>query len=619
MQTGPFLCSCALQCAKIGRRTRARCPVHGGPLLRIPSGRISLAVLLLLLALLPVQPFIHPRLASAATRPLLVALQDVTATPLGSGTDTPAGTTAPTPGVTPVDEVSPPGPAHYVVVLVLDGGNPNYFHMGSYPHLRALIQHGTVYDRAWVGEMESSTPNVHVTIGTGYLPSVTGFMGFGWVSQQSRRIVDFRTLLADGQIDPVLKALPEPSVAARLHRYFPSAVSIVGSGHKDYASIGLGGGAATYELYGQMSKGTLHPSFTHTPPPLTAAQRTSLIVKLPLKRGTEDSFAFQYALDVAQKVKPRLLMLNIPETDTWGHWFGPNNSSVFDPLMANVDAGLGKIEAAYQKMGILQNTDFIITADHSMMESRPAIGTWKTMFQAGRDVKDPVVRADGEGGGIWLQKPGGAEKMARRLVALKPAHAMAIFYRSGLGETYHYVLASPQSWLISSESEQALEYLVDTTAGRNGPDVWVLLRENYTVVSRNVSGLWKGTHGGPTWNVQHIPLILSGPGIRGGYTSQFPARSIDMAPTIEALLGLPPIHRTGVALADAFTAPDPQQQAAQLNLYPDLLKMVTALRDQSLADSRSLKGWNPPPAYTPPCSVSGPNACKVDSSTSTNQ
>lgn len=594
-------------------------PDYGGSPLRTRSGGLSLAALLLILALLPFQPFLHPRLATAASRQFSAALDDVTGTPLGSTASTPVSTSAPS--VTPIDEN--PGAAHYVVVLVLDAGNPKYTALGRFPHLQALIQHGTVYDQAYVGEMESSTPNVHVTIGTGDLPRQTGFMGFGWVSEQTRKIVDFRTLLADGQIDPVLKALPEPSIAAHLHQVYPDAISLVGSGHKDYASVGLGGGAATYEIYGQMAKGTIHPSFMHTPPPISAAQRKSLTLKLPLPKGAEDTFAFQYAIDVAQRVKPRLLMLNIPETDTWGHWYGPNNSTVFRGLMANFDQGLGRLEAAYQKMGILKDTDFIITADHSMMESRPALGTWKTMFQAGRDVKDPVVRADGEGGGIWLQDPDRAQVVAEKLVTLKPAHVMAIFYRSGVGDSYHYVLASPENWLINAESEKALSDLVDTTAGRNGPDVWVLLRENYTVVSRNVSGVWKGTHGGATWNVQHIPLILSGPGIRSGYRSQFPARAIDMAPTIESLLGLPPIRRDGVALADALIDATPDQRAAQLARFSDLSAMVTAMREQSAADSRSLKGWNPPPRVSPACpastGTSPSSTCMVDQSTATNQ
>jgi hypothetical protein len=141
------------------------------------------------------------------------------------------------------------------------------------------------------------------------------------------------------------------------------------------------------------------------------------------------------------------------------------------------------------------------------------------------------------------------------------------------------------SWLVNRQVATALKDLVDTTAGRDGPDLWVLYRENYTVVLRNVAGTWKGTHGGATWKVQHIPLIMSGPSIRRGVHSQFPARSVDIAPTMERLLGLPPVKRDGVVLADALTQPTDRELAAQKDIAPALSADVGALRAQSNWDS----------------------------------
>lgn len=562
--------------------------------------------------------------AGAASSALLWTWQQVTTTPLGTVSTAPAGTTAATPGqtgtATPIEEGA--GPAHYVVFLVIDAGRPSYLTLAKFPHIDALIKHGVEYDQAWVGEMESSTPDVHVTFGTGTMPKENGFMGFGWAAPQTRQVVDFRSLLADGEIDPVLRALPIPSVAAHLHQVFPHAVSIVGSGHKDYAAVGLGGGAATYELYGKFQNKLFTPSFMHTPPPLTPRERQSLTLKTPLPRGAEDAYAVTYAIDVARKTKPRLLMLNLPETDTWGHWFGPSNHQVFTQLMWNLDHQIARLEAAYRRMGILNQTDFIISADHAMMESRPS-HMWKTMFQAARDEGVGVARADGEGGGVWLKDPTAARKVAEKLVTLKPAHVEAIFYRSNPGLDYHYVPASPSSWVVKSEVVKTLTSLVDTTAGRNGPDMWVLSRENYTVVPRNVAGIWKGTHGGATWAVQHVPLIISGPDIRQSVRSQFPARAIDIAPTIEYLLGLPPLHRSGVILADALAHPTQDLTAAQLERFPQLAAEVRSLQEQSAVDSRSTSGWKLPPT-TYRCSVSPSNKprssdCKVDARTASNQ
>lgn len=436
---------------------------------------------------------------------------------------------------------APSLPQHYVVLLVIDGGQGALLSKLKLPHIDALMKGGTVYDRAYVGQMSSVTPSVHVTLGTGTLPSENGFLGFSWVTPVSRQAVDFRTLLADGQIDPVLKALPVPSVAARLQSDIPGAVAIAGSGHKDYAAVGLGGGSADYVLYGRANKTQFVPTFIpgHTPPPLTAAERKSLTIDKHMKLGQEDSWAFKYALTVAAHVKPRLMMINLPEFDTWGHWYGPADHKVFDALMENIDRGVGQIENIYRKLGILSRTDFILTADHSMMESR-AVHNWHDIQLISKAAGAPTVRADGDAGTIWLADPAKAQISAQAIVRAQPAHVDAVFYRSSTQSGAPYVLASPTNWLTNSSVAPALQQLVDTTAGPNGPDVWVLYRESYTAVPKNVSGAWHGTHGGTTWKVQHIPLVMSGPGIKAGVHSQFPARSIDIAPTMERLLGLSP-------------------------------------------------------------------------------
>ncbi|GAC1403688.1 MAG: hypothetical protein NVSMB52_17600 [Chloroflexota bacterium] len=482
------------------------------------------------------------------------------------------------------------------------------------------MHRGVVYDKAWVGEMESSTPGVHVTFGTGTLPRENGFLGFGWATPDTRKWVDFRTLLADGQVDPVLKSLPSPSVSARLHQFMPNAISLSASGHKDYAAVGLGGGAADFELYGRFSQTKFFPSSVlgHAPPPLTTGERQRLTIPRPMPIGAEDDWAFRYANIVAGHVRPKLLMLNLPEMDTWGHWYGPADHAVFKKLMENIDRGIGRLEATYKRLGIYNRTDFIITADHAMMDSFPA-RNWGVVQDAAKAVGAQVARADGTGGAIWLKDPAQAKLVAQKLVDLQPAHVQAIFYRSGPGTNYGYVRESPVGWLSSRSVSVALQHLVDTTAGIHGPDLWVLYRENYTVLTLNVSGRWKGTHGGATWKVQHVPLIMAGPGIRAGVHSQFPARAIDIAPTMERLLGLPAIRRDGVILADAFTNQLPGEASPQKAIAPALAADVSALAMQSRIDDRAGLIW-PGGLHYPiyPCAPITKLPCKTTPETATN-
>ncbi|MGH2448761.1 MAG: alkaline phosphatase family protein [Chloroflexota bacterium] len=510
----------------------------------------------------------------------------------GSATAIP-GTHSVTPGITPVAEHFPP--RHNVVMIVIDAGRPSYFSLAKLPHLQALMRQGIVYNQAWTGEMQSTTPNVHVTLGTGTLPRENGFLGFGWAAPQTRDPVDFRTLLADGQIDPVLRSLPVASIASLLHTTYPGSVSIAASGHKNYAVVGLGGGAANYELYGKFLNNHFVPTFLHGPPPLSRKQLQGLTVKSPLPIGAEDSWAVRYSLDVIRRTKPQLFMINLPEVDTWGHWYGPDDHAVFRRLMLNFDRLLGQIEATYRSLGMLKNTDFIITADHAMVESRAA-HDWHLIYTAAHRAGTGIARADGGAGSIWLKDPNQAKAVAQNLVALKPAHVQAVFYRSSTNTDFDYVQASPSSWEIGPNDEAALKFLVDTTDGRTGPDVWMIYREAYTAAPRNVAGKWKGTHGGATWQVQHIPLIISGPGVKAGVRSSYPAQSVDMAATTEYLLGLHADSPTGVVLADALRHPPLRWVQEQRKLAPALSRYVSGLEFESRRDNTRAV---PPPGFFP--------------------
>jgi hypothetical protein len=156
---------------------------------------------------------------------------------------------------------------------------------------------------------------------------------------------------------------------------------------------------------------------------------------------------------------------------------------------------------------------------------------------------------------------------------------------------------------VGASVGEAYKSLVETAAGPTGPDVWVLFRENYTVVPKNVSGVWRGTHGGPSWKVQHIPLILAGPGIRYGIRSSFPARSIDVAPTVERLLGLPATNTDGVVLGDALLNPSKWELRPEAAIAPALKLQVAALQKQSNIDVQTQHTWPQVPAAATHCRV----------------
>jgi len=111
----------------------------------------------------------------------------------------------------------------------------------------------------------------------------------------------------------------------------------------------------------------------------------------------------------------------------------------------------------------------------------------------------------------------------------------------------------------------------------------MFLAENTSIMGRNETN-WRGDHGGASWNAEHIPLILSGPGVRQGIHSSYPATIYDIAPTILALSQAPWTGMDGMPLYDAFTAPDVAGAAAQAALDPQRQSMVAALKLQAHQD-----------------------------------
>jgi len=220
---------------------------------------------------------------------------------------------------------------------------------------------------------------------------------------------------------------------------------VAASGHKNYAVTGLGGGAAHYELYGKFANKHFVPAHMGQAPPLTAAERRQLTIGSPIPIGGEDAWAFQYTISVIRKVRPGLLMLNLPEVDTWGHWNGPSDAGLFRKLLPNIDRGVGAIRSTYQQLGILDRTTFIITSDHAMMDSLPVHDWTETVRTAAQAEHTSAARVDGTTGAIWLVDAGKAKAVAQRLIAARLlSFVVAIFYRSAGTSSYSHVRASPR-------------------------------------------------------------------------------------------------------------------------------------------------------------------------------
>jgi arylsulfatase A-like enzyme len=301
----------------------------------------------------------------------------------------------------------------------------------------------------------------------------------------------------------------------------------------------------------------------------------------------QDRFATMLAVQLARAVRPRALLLNLPGSDIAGHYYG----GMRDPQdMASIirgdDWAIGQVEETYQRLGLLNRTLFVVTADHGMASNRHIVPI-HTMYGAVATTKIPTLDEEFRitTGSIWLRDPAQASALASTLAARHFSGVEGALYKisSPSGETF---VPSPSTAAsLPHPLLQAYLDLADTEASPAGPEVILPYGEDTTGLTVAHRKLW-GSHGGFSWGVQHIPLVLAGPGVRHD-VSHFPAKLVDVAPTVERLLGLPvPPGVDGVVLADALAQPSAAEQSAQQAAQSHRLEDVKALEAHSAAQSK---------------------------------
>jgi arylsulfatase A-like enzyme len=248
--------------------------------------------------------------------------------------------------------------------------------------------------------------------------------------------------------------------------------------------------------------------------------------------------------------------------------------------MVNADAQIGKLVEAYRQAGIADKTTFIITSDHGMV---PALHTVqistieKTITAAGAS---PLYVGHGDWSNIWLKNPSQTPQVAQALANANIPYVDAVFARSPTGR---YTLVSSTGKLADPNVATAYSDLLASMNAAESADVVLLYDENTMTETPSFIKIGrKGDHGGATWGSQHIPMIISGPGVKPGYVSSYPARLVDIAPTLETLMGIRPRGQQGVPLADAMIKPPAWAQSAQSAVASRVTNDVHALENEAV-------------------------------------
>jgi hypothetical protein len=469
----------------------------------------------------------------------------------------------------------------YLVLMVLDGARPDYLDVTSLPHVDALRSQGAQFSNAIDGILEAETPAGHATIASGSRPDRDGILGFDWAANSS----DSYSLFSPdqmGALEQILQNTHVPTLAGLYKQRYPTAKVVALSGHKYYAAAPLGGPSADAIMYYEGdSKGRYVPVAVpgHVPPANLLNDPSLIDPTIHLSDGQEDHLATKLALATVQQMRPRMLLINYPEFD-WplGHVDGGN----LDPAkvtidMKQFDADLGQIEDAYRRAGVLDQTLFVITADHGMMPIAhfiPSTEINNAIAQAGTTSPDV---AENTGDFIWLADPTKAQTVAQNIINLHDSSIQSAYYLTTTNGRPGYVSAHPRS--LTPQQEAANQYLLSGLINGHEPAVVVFAVEGATFSDPKAG--WKGDHGGNSWQSQHIPLILAGPGIRPGVTSNAPVQLEDVAPTVLSDMGVAPTGMEGHIITDILGTSTPADQHARAAEVTQLGPIAQALTDQT--------------------------------------
>ena len=480
----------------------------------------------------------------------------------------------------------------HILLVVLDAVRPDYLDLVSMPNLEHIQREGISYEHAWVGQLINNTPPSHATINTGVFPRRHGLVGFQWVDQYGRwqgKITLFGGV-EKGHLSSLLIQSGVPTLADLVRKVYPCAHSAAVAGVKDMAAAAMGGRTSADRIIyaatsdpsipeGRSRYSNVHPGTVrgHEPPP-DILQDTALYESGPLHVKDLDSWAVDAALMLLQRYQPRLLMVNLAAADIVGHATGgTTDPEKMSRVMALLDEQLGRLIDWYRQEGLLEDTIIVIVSDHGMVPNERNLEPdeiWKALEGSGT-LRHPNNTALTH---LWLTNPSRADEAAEAISMLHDSDILGVYYKEP-GDN-DYLLASGS--ILEEPMRATLSYLFSTYAGPTSPNLVIIPRENAFIGTSPERT--RGAHGEITWGAQHIVFTISGPGIEEGRLSGYPARLVDIVPTIASLLGLTHQDGDGIVLADALKSPSPEDLALQEEKQQELGPLVYALCAQSALD-----------------------------------
>lgn len=461
-----------------------------------------------------------------------------------------------------LSSAAPPTPARRAVLFVLSGVPASALQQVKLPSIDALRARGVSYRRAWVGQMEDSPVVSAATIGTGAFPAHDGVVGTQWRDPNSGALVRPAQFarVQQGELDQIMETAAPPSLAATLAEQ-GKTLSVGGEGCA--AADAAGTWMAAYVLCPTRSHRAWIPAaVTGHAPPASVLRARGLRVRAAFgpalaptvegwRASAEDSWIARYTVRAMRATRPKLTIVTFPEYEALGRYTAAKRAGLLRFVLRGIDRDIGTIVHEEQREGLDSRTVYVVTSDGGMAEfarriALPAVN--RAVLSAGGQ---PVYFQAGAALMIGLRDLLQAQPVAQAVQSASLHGVTAIYYKTGSHGSYRYAPQYLHATLPSSYPPAAA-YLLDTMASPSSPDVVVTFSSG-----AGIEGVRAGKHRntgsslGMQWAEQHIPLIIAGHGILQGRVSTSPARLVDIAPTVAALLGMHLQGSDGVVLEDA--------------------------------------------------------------------
>jgi predicted AlkP superfamily pyrophosphatase or phosphodiesterase len=466
----------------------------------------------------------------------------------------------------------------------------------------AKLQEGAVFPSGFQSHAATETCPGHSTLMTGDRPARTGIIANNWFDPSSKRsdkrvyCAEDESNPASTSRDPVVSAahLLVPTLGDRLKAANPASRNVAVSG-KDRAVMMMGGhnidaaywwkGGGFVTLAGRqiapaaeaenrvagalIGKGAR----AFTPPRWCAARDRAISAgrltvgqgQFALEPGKADSFRVSPRMDSAtvdlaiqladamrlgKGTAPDILSVSLSATDYVGHAYGTEGLEMCIQL-AELDRSIGRLLAHLDASGV----DYVavLSADHGGFDMPerlkqqalpkavrvdPALlpGALARMVSQRTGIvagSGPLFYGDGAGGDIYLNaglSPADKTRVMGELMNILKAHPQveAVFTADELAQA-PLPSGSPDEWTIRDRARASFY------PGRSG-DVLVLLKRGVVPIPDPAAG-YVATHGS-VWNYdRRVPILFWRKGY-GGMEQPAPVETVDIAPTLAAVLGL---------------------------------------------------------------------------------